>query len=98
MFPIREGWLEDFASWSKFIEYDALDRMEYVGFVNPVIFPGKDEVKGEISDTDLPAWAIMKLTYVGDTNDIETVAFVRDAKGDVALDQIFDNNVALTYT
>jgi hypothetical protein len=98
MFPIREGWLEDFASWSKFIEYDALDRMEYVGFVNPVVFPGKDEIKAIISETDKAAWAIMKLTYDGDSDRIETVSFVRDAKGDVALDQIFDNNAALTYT
>lgn len=98
MFPIREGWLEDFASWSKFITYDASDQMEYVGFVNPIVFPGKDEIKAPVSGTDVKAWAIMKITYVGATNDIQTISWVRDVKGDVALDQIFDDRVGLTYT
>jgi len=98
MYRLRDGFPEDFESWSCQTLLDVNNRIQYVGFINPSYYAGQFTGKGGVADLTVEAWAVMKLTYHGTSITIATASWARETNGNITLDNQFDDPGSLTYT
>ena len=98
MFYLQHGFPENFASWSKAILYDISGRMQYIGFANPSLYPGKFVAKAGVTETSTGAWAVALLTYDGASTRIASHSWVRDGAGKIKVNSPFDDPGSLTFT